>query len=249
MPRLQPKAYLIFTASVLAQLRPNEHQKFKKKTRRAVLVVRKGRCGAGVIVFHCTNQLSFVIHWNLPPSAAMAALSSAIASAAKPFPRPLQHRLRRHVRGHRRRVCVNGIFVGRRGWRDRKGSCGDGPHRSDGGGRQQRRRNAALERRRCARWWELCVGGVLDGGSCAGRWRWSLEKMKADRRWWSSQRNRRRCRCTMKKLGFFNPTNGYCLGYSKLRHIVPLLPRVGVWPRPIVSLLPRLLENRGILLQ
>ena len=167
----------------------------------------------------------------------MAALSSAIASAAKPFPCPLQRRSRRHVRGHRRRVCANRIFVGRRGWRDRKGSCGDGPHRSDGGGRQQRRRNAALEHRRCAGWWELCVRGVLDGGSCAGRWRWSLEKMKAGRRWWSSQRNRRRCRCTMKKLGFFNLTKGYCLGYSKLRHIIPLLPRVGAWPRPIVSLL------------
>ena len=33
MPRLQPEAYLIFTASVLAEPRPNEHQKFKKKTR------------------------------------------------------------------------------------------------------------------------------------------------------------------------------------------------------------------------
>jgi len=31
MPRLQPEAYLIFTASVLAQPRPNEHQKLKKK--------------------------------------------------------------------------------------------------------------------------------------------------------------------------------------------------------------------------
>ena len=118
-----------------------------------------------------------------------------------------------------------------------------------GGTVRCRRRNAGLERRRCVGWWELCVGGVLDGGSYAGQWRWSLEKMKAGRRWWSSQRNRRRCRCTMKKLEFFNPTKGYCLGYSKQRHIVSLLSRVGAWPRPIVSLLPRLLENRGILLQ
>jgi len=31
MSRLQPEAYLIFTASVFAQPRPNEYQKFKKK--------------------------------------------------------------------------------------------------------------------------------------------------------------------------------------------------------------------------
>ena len=178
----------------------------------------------------------------------MAALSSAIASAGKPFPRPLQRRSRRHVRGHRRRVCANGIFVGRRGWRDRKGSCGDRPHRSDDGGRQQRRRNVALERRRCAGWWDLCVGGVLDGGSCAGRWRWSSEKMKVGRGRWTLAEEVGD-HCTMKEFGFFNPTKGYCLGYSKPRHIVPLLPRVGARPRHILPLLPRLLQNRGILLQ
>ena len=42
------------------------------------------------------------------------------------------------------------------------------------------RRNDALERRRCARWWELCVGGVRDGGA---ELRWSSEKGGAVR-WW-----------------------------------------------------------------
>ncbi|QCD90262.1 hypothetical protein DEO72_LG4g1217 [Vigna unguiculata] len=31
-----------------------------------------------------------------------------------------------------------------------------------------RQRNDGLERQRCAGWWEVCVGVVRDGGSCAG---------------------------------------------------------------------------------
>jgi len=47
MPQLQPEAYLIFTASVLAQPRPNEHQKFKKKHAVAPEEPPGGACSGG----------------------------------------------------------------------------------------------------------------------------------------------------------------------------------------------------------
>jgi len=66
-------------------------------------------------------------------------------------------------------------------------------------------------RRRCAGQWELCrtVGGALNIGEEE-----ELQKCAA---------------AVVKKLGFFNPTKRYCLGYSKLRHIVSLYASGTSW--------------------
>ena len=49
-----------------------------------------------------------------------------------------------------------------------------------------RQRNNGLARRSCARWWEVCVEGVRDGGRCAGlsevRWTWRRRRITEVRR-------------------------------------------------------------------
>jgi len=179
MPQLQPEAYLIFIALVLAQPRPNEHKKLKKKHAAAPKEPPRGACSGGagrlnriaVEVGDGCSKNTQRLRWQCtaPPWC-----SDGGGWSKK------KKKSRRCGAGDETMAwSVGGVRDGGSCALEVCGTVGavrDGGAKlrwssEKGGAVRCRRRNAGLECRRCAGWWELCVGGVLDGGSCAGWWR------------------------------------------------------------------------------
>jgi len=75
-------------------------------------------------------------------------------------------------------------------------------------------------------------GAVMELRTGAGRWLKMMEACTFSLLCWLCavwNLTKECAAATVKKLGFFNPTKGYCLGYSKLRHIVSLYASGSSW--------------------